>query len=179
MTLPTLADLQDLYGAGSVSALNQAEQQYGLAQQYAQGELQGQEQDIQSKTLKNMFDTQQNPQLIEQRRLENIGLGNKNTTEGVAARRAAANEGFQLSEDQRKFALTATEQDLKQADLWAQGEMQSGDPRRMNEAKRILDYTSAAVAELVMIVLLLVSLLRRIMLLMVSLVSKPQLLLVR
>lgn len=144
MNLPTLADLQDLYGAGSVSALNQAEQQYGLAQQYAQGELQGQEQEIQSKTLKNMFDTQQNPQLIEQRRLENIGLGNKNTTEGVAARRAAANEGMQLTEDQHKFALNAQEHEIKSAELWAEGEMRSGNPQRMTEAKKILDFTASA-----------------------------------
>ena len=84
--------------------------------------------------------------LIEQQGLHNIGLGNKNTVEGVTARRATANEGFQLSEDQRKFALQATEQDLKQAELWAQGEMQSGDPQRMLDAKRISDWTVAATA---------------------------------
>lgn len=146
MNLPTLADLQDLYGAGSVTALDQAEQQQGLARQWAQGELSGQEQDVQAKTLKNVFDTQQNPQLLEQRRLQNIGLGNDNVISGVTSRRAAANEGMQLSEDQRKFALTATEQDLKQAELWAQGEMQSGDPQRMADAKRITDFTTAAIA---------------------------------
>lgn len=146
MNLPTLADLQDLYGAGSVTALDQAEQQQGLARQWAQGELSGQEQDVQAKTLKNIFDTQHNPQLLEQQSLQNIGLGNKNTIDGVAARRATANEGMQLSEDQRKFALTATEQDLKQAELWAQGEMQSGDPQRMADAKRITDFTTAAIA---------------------------------
>lgn len=147
MNMPTLADLQDLYGAGSVSALQQAEQQQGLARQYAQGELSGQTQDIRKKELANIFDEQQNPQLLEQRRLENIGLGNTNIEGGVKARRAAANEGMQLTEDQRKFAITATDQDLLQANQWAQGEMQSGDPRRMEEAKKILDFTVAARSE--------------------------------
>ena len=144
MNLPTLADLQDLYGAGSVTALDQAEQQQGLARQWAQGELQGQEQDIQSKTLKNIFDTQQNPQLLEQRRLQNIGLGNDNVTSGVASRRAAANEGMQLTEDQHKFALNAQEHEIKSAELWAENEMRSGNPQRMTEAKKILDFTASA-----------------------------------
>lgn len=144
MNMPTLADLQDLYGAGSVSALQQAEQQQGLARQYAQQEVQQAQNKTQEGTLKNLFDAEQNPQLIQQRGLENIGLGNKNITEGVAARRAAANEGMQLSEDQRKFALTATQQDLDMADKWAEGEIRSGDPQRMQEARKILDFSSAA-----------------------------------
>lgn len=144
MNMPTLADLQDLYGAGSVSALQQAEQQQGLARQYAQQEVQQAQNKTQEGTLKNLFDAEQNPQLIQQRGLENIGLGNKNITEGVDARRAAANEGMQLSEDQRKFALTATQQDLDMADKWAEGEIRSGDPQRMQEARKILDFSSAA-----------------------------------
>lgn len=144
MNLPTLADLQGTYGAGDPAVYRQAREQQGLAQQFAQGELSGQTQDIRKKELANIFDEQQNPQLLEQRRLQNIGLVDANTLSGVTSRRAVANEPMQLSEDQRKFALTATEQDLKQAEQWAQGEIQSGDPRRMEEAKKILDFSVAA-----------------------------------
>ncbi len=147
MNLPTLADLQATYGYGDPSVYTQHAANQGLAQQFAQQELQKQEQDIQTSSLKNIFDEQQNPQLLEQRRLENVGLGNTNIEGGVKARRAAANEQFQLNEDQRKFALTATDQDLKAAEQHAQGEMYSGVPQRMEEAKKILDFTSAARAE--------------------------------
>lgn len=146
MSLPTLADLQGTYGAGDPTVYSQAAANQDLAQQYAQQELQGQQQDVRSKELKNIFDVQQNPQLLEQRRLQNIGLGDTNIVGGVAARRAAANEGMQLSEDQKKFALTATQQDLDAAKQHALGEMQSGDPRRMQDAKQILDFTDAAYA---------------------------------
>lgn len=144
MNLPTLADLQATYGYGDPSVYSQAAANQDLARQYAQQEVQQAQNKTQEGTLKNLFDAEQNPQLIQQRGLENIGLGNKNITEGVAARRAAANEGMQLSEDQRKFALTATQQDLDMADKWAEGEIRSGDPRRMQEARKILDFSSAA-----------------------------------
>ena len=143
MNLPTLADLQATYGYGDPSVYTQHAANQGLAQQVAQQEVQQAQNKTQEGTLKNLFDEQQNPQLIQQRGLENIGLGNKNITEGVAARRAAANEGMQLSEDQRKFALTATQQDLDMADKWAEGEIRSGDPRRMQEARKILDFSSS------------------------------------
>lgn len=144
MNLPTLADLQATYGYGDPSVYTQAAANQGLAQQYAQQELQGQQQDVRSRELKNIFDVQQNPQLIEQRRLQNVGLGDANVLSGVTSRRAVANEPMQLSEDQKKFALTATQQDLDAAIQHAQGQMRSGDPQQMQEAQKILDFTDAA-----------------------------------
>lgn len=144
MNLPTLADLQATYGYGDPSVYTQAAANQSLAQQYAQQELQGQQQDVRTKELKNIFDVQQNPQLIEQRRLQNVGLGDANVLSGVTSRRAVANEPMQLSEDQKKFALTATQQDLDAAIQHAQGQMRSGDPRQMQEAQKILDFTDAA-----------------------------------
>src|SRR3990167_7508718 len=147
MNLPTLADLQATHGYGDPSVYTQHAANQGLAQLYAQQEVEQARNKTQEGFLKNQFDEQQNPQLLEQRGLENIGLQNKNVTEGVASRISAATEGMQLNQKQREFAIKASENDLKQAEMAAQQEMYSGVPQRMEEAKKILDFTSAARAE--------------------------------
>lgn len=137
-------ELSKIYGTGSMEALGQGAQQAGLSQLFQQQQGQKNALENQRQTLANQFSEAQNPQLLEQQSLQNIGLGNQNVLGGIGARRAAANEGMQLSEDQKKFALTATDQDLQAAIQHAQAEMNSGDPRRMSEASKILDFTTAA-----------------------------------
>lgn len=137
-------ELSKIYGIGSMEALGQGAQQAGLSQLFQQQEGQKNALANRQAELANIFKEQQDPQLLEHQSLQNVGLSNQNVLGGVNARRAAANEGMQLNEDQRKFALTATDQDLQAAIQHAQGEMNSGDPRRMSEASKILDFTTAA-----------------------------------
>ncbi|MFZ2190087.1 MAG: hypothetical protein WAV48_04865 [Candidatus Magasanikiibacteriota bacterium] len=137
-------ELSKIYGTGSMEALGQGAQQAGLSQLFQQQEGQKNALANRQAELANIFKEQQDPQLLEHQSLQNAGLSNQNVLGGVNARRAAANEGMQLNEDQRKFALTATDQDLQAAMQHAQGEMNSGDPQRMQEASKILDFTTAA-----------------------------------
>ena len=147
MELPSLADLQGTYGAGDPEVYRQMQQNQGLAQMYQQQQLEQARNRTQEGFLKNQFDEQQNLQLLRQRRLENTGLENTNIIGGVNARRAVANEPMQLTQDQRKFALQATDDDLKAAEQHAIQESQTGDPVRMQQARKILDFTAAAIAE--------------------------------
>jgi len=144
MNLPTLADLQATYGYGDPSVYSQAAANQDLARQYAQQEVQQAQNKTQEGTLKNLFDAEQNPQLIEQRRLGNVNQEHANTLSGVTSRISAATEPLQLDDKMREFALKATQQDLDMADKWAEGEIRSGDPQRMQEARKILDFSSAA-----------------------------------
>jgi len=144
MNLPTLADLQGVYGAGSLTALDQASQNQGLAQQYGQQELQQAQNTTQAGSLANLYKSQQDPQLLQQQALTNQGLQNTTAIGGVNAQRAVTNAPMQLSQDQKDFALKASDTDLKQTENLAWQEKQSGDPTRMAEADKILSFTSAA-----------------------------------
>jgi hypothetical protein len=144
MNLPTLADLQGVYGAGSLTALDQASQNQGLAQQYGQRELQQQQNDVQAGSLRNIYNDQQNPQLLRQQSLQNQGLQNTNAISGVNALRTLANAPMQLSQDQQDFALKASSNDLAQAENHAVKLMQSQDPQQQQEGQHILSFTKAA-----------------------------------
>ena len=137
-------ELGKIYGEGSWNALEQGNQQVGLANMYQNQRAQANALENEKNTLANLYSSQNDPQRIENQRLTNEGLVNTNMLGGVNARRAAANEGMQLTQDQRDFAIKASDSDLRQAEQHAQGEMQSGDPRRMAEAAKILDFTVAA-----------------------------------
>jgi len=137
-------ELGKIYGEGSWGALDQGRQQVGLANLYQNQRSQANELENEKNTLANLYSRQNDPQRLENQRLTNEGLGNTNLTGGVAARRAVANEGMQLTQDQLDFATKASESDLKMAEQHAQKQMYSGDPRQIEEAKKILDFTVAA-----------------------------------
>lgn len=137
-------ELGKIYGEGSWNALEQGNQQVGLANMYQNQRAQANALENEKNTLANLYASQNDPQRLENQRLTNEGLVNTNMLGGVTARRAAANEGMQLTQDQRDFALKATDSDLKQAEQHAQQQMYSGDPRQVEEARKILDFTVAA-----------------------------------
>jgi len=140
-------ELAQIYGAGNIDAIMQGRQQVGLANQFQQQGLEANTLANRKATLANQFDEANNPGKIQNQILQNQGLENMNTIGGVNARRATANEGMQLTQDQKDFALKASESDLKMAEDHAVGILQNKNASQMDKqaASTILDYTKAAV----------------------------------
>jgi len=140
-------ELAQIYGAGNIDAIMQGRQQVGLANQFQQQGLEANSLANRKATLANQFDEANNPGRIQNQILQNQGLESTNAIGGVNARRAMANEGMQLSQDQKDFALKASESDLKMAEDHAIGILQNpqASPTDKQAASTILDYTKAAV----------------------------------
>ena len=135
--LPSLAELTGAYGAWNPQAYMQAQDNLGLNQQFLQQGLQQQQNKTQAGTLENLFAAQDNPNKVQTRVLQNTGLQNANELSGLGLERAKANQQNVLNEDQRKAALSATDDDMKAWDQHVYQLMRSSDPRQRAEAEQM------------------------------------------
>lgn len=117
-------DLEKLYGMNPYSAgliEDQMKNQNSLAQQFAnQGLAEGQ-QDIRSKELKNLFDVENNPLLLEQNRINN----RKGTLQNDYTQ---ATQAAKIDNDLADFALKVPERELKKLEMEGQKMAYSNDP---------------------------------------------------
>lgn len=135
--MPSLADLQGIYGAWNPQAYLQAQENLGLGQQFQQQALQQQQNTTQKGTLENLFAEQNNPNKIQQQILENTGKQTSNEMAGLGLERARANQTNLLNEDQRKAAIGATEDEMKAWDQHVYQLMRSPNPRDQQEAAQM------------------------------------------
>lgn len=125
MNMPSIAELGQMEFMAP-AAFQQANQQIGLANQFAQQGLQGGEMDLKSKMLSNMFAEQANPLKIQGLGLDNTMSQLKNDILGVDSRVSAATEEEQKLAKKAKFLAEADEGTLKQ--VMARGEAMSLHP---------------------------------------------------
>ncbi len=144
MPLPTITDLQSIYGIGNPMAYGIARENAGLEQQIRQQQFQQESEQTRKAGLDNLFQSQNDPMKLEHQGLVNKGLGISNEgagydtqIKGVAARRAAANEWDNLQEDARKHLLSGTKADYDLLQAQAQKMMTSLNPEEQKEGQRI------------------------------------------
>ena len=139
--MPSLQQLPDLASLETLSPyLNQAGmQQIGMANQFNQMGLKQGQADLEQQTLRNMFDTANNPQKLEAGRLANEGAGLENILRGVESRTASANEDVNKEAKRAKALAEMDDNKLKQ--------LQSQAERFLAEAARDGDNEKAAKAE--------------------------------
>lgn len=125
MNMPSIAELGQMEFMAP-AAFQQANQQIGLANQFAQQGLQGGEMDLKSKMLSNMFAEQANPLKIQGLGLDNTMSQLKNDILGIDSRVSAATEEEQKLAKKAKFLAEADEGTLKQ--VMARGEAMSLHP---------------------------------------------------
>ena len=143
--MPSLQQLPDLASLETLSPyLNQAGmQQIGMANQFNQMGLKQGQADLEQQTLRNMFDTANNPQKLEAGRLANEGAGLENILRGVESRTASANED--VNKEAKRAKALAEMDDNKLRKLQAQAETylmeaaRDGDNDKASKAQRMLD----------------------------------------
>ncbi len=130
MDLPNYTDLGKIYEMNP-GAFMEAQNQMGLARQFQDQKLLQEGHITRQKELANIFDEQNNPLRLQQRQLENEGLGLQNRGLGVDTRIKEATEGLQLNAAQAELVKKAKQSDLDameiQGQQWAYS--QHPDPR--------------------------------------------------
>ena len=97
----------------SPMAFQQAQQQIGLAKQFAQQNLQQKQADYTAAILKNLFDAQNNPLLLQNNQLRNEGLGYKNAEAQIDARKRAKLELWETEAQKEDYASKVSADKLK------------------------------------------------------------------
>jgi hypothetical protein len=147
--LPSLTELAQLPGMNYFAG-QQAQNQIGLGNQFANQNLERGAADLQAQSLANMYNEQANPLKVQGLGLQNTGQENANTISGVEARNTAATEGEALSAKRAKLLAGASEDDLKT--LHAQGEALSvrgageGNAEMQARGERMMKASAATIA---------------------------------
>lgn len=117
----------------------QVQNQIGLGNQFAQQGLDKGAADLQQQVLANLFAEQNNPQRVEQQRLQNEGLGYDNQSKGVQARTDVELEGESKAAKRAKLLASASEDDLKRLQAQAEAELLNPDPQVQARAQKKLE----------------------------------------
>lgn len=94
-------------------AFQQAQQQIGLANQFAQQNLQQKQADYTASILKNLFDAQNNPLILQNNQLKNEGMGYKNAGAQIDARKRAKLELWETEAQKEDYAAKTSADKLK------------------------------------------------------------------
>jgi hypothetical protein len=125
----------------------QANEQLGLAQQFQQQEYQRGTLGNEKASLDNMFTAQDNPLRVRERQLSNVSKEQANETGELGLERARANQKSLLSADQRKAAMSASEDEIKQLDYNVGLLLRSKDPQEREEGLKLQQYMPEILAE--------------------------------
>lgn len=131
-TLPNILDYGKMYEL-PLPAFVRAQEQVGLANQFQQQYLQQNSETLRQKQLKNLFDEQQNPQLLEHQRLQNIGQVQTNRKSTHEADVLETNKPFEINAKQKEWITKAKKSDLDW--LEAEGQRMLSDPRSTPEQR--------------------------------------------
>jgi len=145
--LPSQTDLNSLYGAWNPMSYMQGFQNQSIADQFRQQAFQGNDLANQKSQQALDQDTLMNPERLRHIQGTNQGQEYKNTVEGIAATRAKASEGFNLSEDLRQQAITMSADDFKQADQHIERLLRSQDPKEQAMGLKLQSTLPAMLAE--------------------------------
>ncbi len=126
----------------SPMAFQQAQQQIGLANQFAQQNLQQKQADYTASILKNLFDAQNNPLMLQQRQLTNEGLGYKNAEAQIDARKRSKLELWETEAQKEDYAAKTSADKLKARMSDLEGDLTSPDPEVRARATMLYQNTA-------------------------------------
>lgn len=149
MPMPNMNELSQIYGNWNPEAYLQGRQQVDLSNQYENGRIQEQGQDIRTKELANIFSEQDNPNKVQNRVLTNQGLektneglGYDNVIKGVNSRTATAMEPFNINKQQMEAIKSIKQSDLDMGEIQAKQMAMSQDPAVRAQGEQLLSFTS-------------------------------------
>jgi len=154
MPMPSITDLQTMYGLGNPMAYSQARDNADLERQYRESEYGRQQALTREAELKNIYSEQDQPLLLEQKRLTNQNLGYTgqglqatNRKLGVEADIAEGTKQFKLDDAKRKELLAVTDHDLAMSDRIVEQLRRSLDPKENEMGEKLFQLTGIARAE--------------------------------
>lgn len=147
MAMPNMNELSQIYGNWNPEAYLQGRQQVDLSNQFEQGRIQEQGQDIRTKELANIFADQNNPLRVENSRLMNEGLGYTNRKSAVDAAHAEGLAKWKLQADQIEQLKKIKQSDIDMADIEVKRMLRDPDPAVREQAQKLWEFTDAVRAE--------------------------------
>lgn len=151
MPMPSVNDLQTMYGAWNPQAYLQAQDNADLERQYRESEYGRQQELTKQAGLDTVFRQQDDPNRVQERvlanrnrELTNEGLGYSNRTASVTADIAEGTKQYKLNEAQRKDLLGASENDIAMGEAMARKLMMSLDPEERKQGEQLYGFTKYA-----------------------------------
>lgn len=137
MDLPNYLDYGKMYEMNP-GAFWQAQNQMDLARQFQDQKLVQEREVSRQKQLANMFDEQNNPLRLEEKRISNEKLGYETSDAGVKSRINKATEGLQLDAAQKELVKKAKQSELDQLELLGQQMAYSTNPQERAQGEAMM-----------------------------------------
>lgn len=151
MPMPSVEDLQTMYGSWNPQAYLEAQSNAGLERQFRESEYGRQQQLEQQAGLDTLFRQQDDPNRIQERvltnrqkELTNTGLGYSNESSALKLEREKALQSLNLDADKRAAMLKITEDQFKEADQQVEQMRRSLDPAMQARGEKLYQLTGAA-----------------------------------
>lgn len=151
MPMPSVNDLQTMYGDWNPQAYLQAQSNADLERQYRESEYGRQQELTKQEGLNTLFKQQDDPNRVQERVLTNRAreLGNTGLEQGIESKgmqleRDRAMQQYNLNADQRKALMQVTDDELKQADQVIEQLRRSLDPEEQKRGQQLYEFTGAA-----------------------------------
>lgn len=151
MPMPTITDLQGMYGDWNPQAYMQAQENAGLERQFRESQYGEQQAKTRKDELANIYSEQEQPGKMETQRLTNqnlgytgVGLSQTNETKGLQLERDKAMQKYNLDADQRKALQQITTDDIVMGEKQAQKMMMSMDPNIRKQGEQLYGFTKYA-----------------------------------
>lgn len=151
MPMPSVQDLQTMYGSWNPQAYLQAQGNADLERQVRESEYGRQQELTKQAGLDTLFRQQDDPNRIQERvlgnrnrELTNEGLGYSNRTSAVNADIAEQTKQYKLNEAQRKDLLGASESDIAMGEAHARKLMMSLDENERKQGEQLYNFTKYA-----------------------------------
>jgi len=151
MPMPSVNDLQTMYGSWNPQAYLTAQSNADLERQYRESEYGQQQEKTRQAGLESAFQEQNNPLKLEQGRLTNQNLGYTgkglqadNRVKDVNADIAEQTKQYKLNEAQRNDLLKASENDIVMGEAQARKLMMSLDPNERKQGEQLYEFTKYA-----------------------------------
>lgn len=151
MPMPSVTDLQTMYGSWNPQAYLTAQDNAGLERQFRESEYGRQQELTKQAGLDTAFREQDDPNRVQERvltnrqkTLSNVGLEQTNETKGMQLERDRAMQQFNLNADQRKALMQVTDDELKQADQVIEQLRRSLNPEDQKRGQQLFEFTGAA-----------------------------------
>ena len=137
MEMPTYDQYGKWFGEGPLS-VHYGMQQMDLAKQFENQKLLQEQEGTKAKQLKNLYDEQNNPLLLENQQTTNRKLGYEADDAGVKSRINTATEGLQLDAKQKEFIQKAKQSDLDMMEIEGQRMAYSPDPQVRAQGEQLI-----------------------------------------
>lgn len=151
MPMPSVTDLQTMYGSWNPQAYLTAQDNAGLERQFRESEYGRQQELTKQAGLDTVFQEQNDPLKLENQRQVNtnlgytgVGLKQANESKALTLEREKAMQQFNLNADQRKALMQVTDDELKQADQVIEQLRRSLNPEDQKRGQQLFEFTGAA-----------------------------------